>query len=111
MRTCEDIEDRGEACAVPMRPGDVLFMTNMTFHASFMNQSDSVRWSLDIGYSSSPDVKVMDSMEKRSYTYLYSALKHSGRTLLRVSDSNASGPESYAVWCDRAVAWGNSVDG
>ena len=36
---------------VPMKPGDVLFMTNMTKHASLSNESDGVRFSFDIRYN------------------------------------------------------------
>ena len=35
---------------VEMSAGDVLFMTNFTPHASFDNNSDQVRWSLDLRY-------------------------------------------------------------
>ena len=36
---------------VPMKPGDVLFMTKMTKHASLSNESDGVRFSFDIRYN------------------------------------------------------------
>ncbi|MCY4545955.1 MAG: phytanoyl-CoA dioxygenase family protein [Gemmatimonadetes bacterium] len=35
-----------------MKLGDVLFMTNLTPHASFVNRSDIVRWSVDLRYQS-----------------------------------------------------------
>jgi len=35
-----------------MRLGDVLFMTNLTPHASFVNRSNIVRWSVDLRYQS-----------------------------------------------------------
>ena len=35
---------------VPMKPGDVLFMTNMTKHASLTNESDGIRFSFDLRY-------------------------------------------------------------
>ena len=35
---------------VPMQAGSVLFMTNLTPHASFENRTDQVRWSLDLRY-------------------------------------------------------------
>ena len=35
---------------VPMKPGDVLFMTNMTKHASLTNDSDGIRFSFDLRY-------------------------------------------------------------
>ena len=39
-----------EPIPVPMKRGDVLFLTNLTPHASFENHSDQVRWSLDLRY-------------------------------------------------------------
>ncbi len=37
---------------VEMKQGDVLFMTNLTPHASFENRTDIVRWSIDLRYQS-----------------------------------------------------------
>ena len=39
-----------EPLPLPMTAGSVLFMTNLTPHASFENQTDQVRWSLDLRY-------------------------------------------------------------
>jgi ectoine hydroxylase-related dioxygenase (phytanoyl-CoA dioxygenase family) len=50
MRTAEDLERRGTPAPVPMRRGDVLFFSNLTFHASQVNRSNAVRWSLDLRY-------------------------------------------------------------
>lgn len=36
---------------LPMKAGDVLFMTKLTMHASLPNVSDSVRWSFDLRYN------------------------------------------------------------
>ena len=42
---------RGEKpVPLPMRKGDVLFLTNLTAHASFVNRTEDVRWSLDLRY-------------------------------------------------------------
>jgi hypothetical protein len=41
-----------EPIPVPMSAGSVLFMTNLTPHASFENHTDQVRWSLDLRYQS-----------------------------------------------------------
>lgn len=41
-----------EPIPVPMKAGSVLFMTNLTPHASFENQTEQVRWSLDLRYQS-----------------------------------------------------------
>ena len=34
-----------------MQRGDVLFLTKLTLHASHANNSDAVRWSLDLRYN------------------------------------------------------------
>ncbi len=54
MRTSEDVEARGTPIPVPMRRGDALFFTNLTFHASHVNRSDAVRWSLDLRFFATP---------------------------------------------------------
>ena len=36
---------------LPMKAGDVLFMSKLTMHSSLPNVSDSVRWSLDLRYN------------------------------------------------------------
>lgn len=41
-----------EPVPIEMKAGGVLFMTNLTPHASFMNNSDHVRWSIDLRYQS-----------------------------------------------------------
>ena len=46
---CEDLP-APEPVACPMRAGSVLFMTNLTPHASFENNTDIVRWSVDLRY-------------------------------------------------------------
>ena len=39
-----------EPVACPMHAGSVLFMTNLTPHTSFENNTDIVRWSVDLRY-------------------------------------------------------------
>jgi ectoine hydroxylase-related dioxygenase (phytanoyl-CoA dioxygenase family) len=41
----------GEPVALPMRPGDVLLMHKKTMHASLANESDDIRWSMDLRYN------------------------------------------------------------
>ncbi len=41
-----------EPLPLPMTAGSVLFMTNLTPHASFENRTNQVRWSLDLRYQS-----------------------------------------------------------
>jgi len=46
----EDLPDGIVPVPVPAPRGSVLIMTNLTPHASFMNTSDHVRWSVDLRY-------------------------------------------------------------
>jgi phytanoyl-CoA hydroxylase len=42
--------DPAQVLTVPMRPGDVLVMHNLTWHRSLMNHADTVRWSIDLRF-------------------------------------------------------------
>ena len=53
VRTGEEIERRGTPAALEMAAGDVLFLTNLTFHTSKMNRTDASRWSVDFRYHAS----------------------------------------------------------
>ncbi len=55
IRTFEDVEKKGEPVALPMRAGDILFFTNLTFHTSKLNSTDKVRWSVDLRYVVPPE--------------------------------------------------------
>ena len=41
----------GKATTVPLKKGDVLFMTKFTVHSSLPNNSDRIRWSFDLRYN------------------------------------------------------------
>ena len=55
------------AVPVEMAAGDVLFMTNMTPHASFANRSDAVRWSVDLRYQGAAPP---NNVAEEPHTYL-----------------------------------------
>ena len=40
-----------EPLPLPMKRGDVLFLTKLTMHASLSNHSDNIRWSYDLRYN------------------------------------------------------------
>ena len=42
----------GKRVACPVRKGGILIMSNRTAHASFRNNTDGVRWSMDLRYQS-----------------------------------------------------------
>ena len=47
----EKVLGREAATPVPMKRGDVLFLTKRTAHASLSNVSDEIRWSFDLRYN------------------------------------------------------------
>ncbi len=47
----EDVEARGRVETLPMTVGDAVAFRNLTFHRSLMNNSDAIRWSIDLRYS------------------------------------------------------------
>ncbi|MDH3248291.1 MAG: phytanoyl-CoA dioxygenase family protein [Acidimicrobiia bacterium] len=47
----EKVLSRDGAIAVPLEPGDALFLHRRTAHASLPNTSDEIRWSLDLRYN------------------------------------------------------------
>ncbi len=55
VRTTEEIEQRGTPAPLEMAAGDVLFLTNLTFHTSKMNHTGDSRWSIDFRYHAPPE--------------------------------------------------------
>ncbi|MCY3904557.1 MAG: phytanoyl-CoA dioxygenase family protein [Caldilineaceae bacterium] len=47
----EDVEARGRVETLAMKAGDAVAFRNLTFHRSLMNNSDGIRWSIDLRYS------------------------------------------------------------
>jgi len=94
----EDVTARGAPIAIPMRPGDVLLMTNLTFHASAVNRSEEVRWSLDLGFSATPAQGGASARLRAAQDYLYTALRNGARTPLRIASTNPAQIESFADW-------------
>ena len=70
IRTFEDVEKRGKPVALPMRPGDILFFSNLTFHASKLNTTDKVRWNVDLRYVGPPESQPLTEQERQGYDTL-----------------------------------------
>ncbi|MFT5087518.1 MAG: phytanoyl-CoA hydroxylase [Candidatus Latescibacterota bacterium] len=51
LKVPDQLFDKGEGVAIPMQPGDVLFLTSRTIHGSLSNHSEDVRWSFDLRYN------------------------------------------------------------
>ena len=100
----ENIERLGQAIPMPMRRGDVLLLGNFTFHASRVNRSRGVRWSVDLGYSATPGSRDLDEDEAASYRYLYGNLPRVGRTQLVVRSIDRSREQTWEDWLEQRTA-------
>ena len=73
----EDVERRGTPTPLPMQAGDVVFLTNLTLHASTVNRTDRVRWSHDFRFhptaastpSGTPEREATDYLDRKSRGY------------------------------------------
>ena len=71
FRTFEDVEKRNiQPVSFPMTPGDALFFTNLTYHMSSLNHTDTVRWAVDLRYVSPPDSRELSEEEREGYERL-----------------------------------------
>ncbi len=77
IRSFEDVEARGAPVPVPMKTGDILLFSNLTFHGSKVNLSDAVRWSLDIRYVRTPGTYAASELEQAGETFMFEkVMKH-----------------------------------
>ncbi len=51
LEPLEDPTKRAPGVVLPMKAGDMIAFSNLTFHRSFMNVTDAIRWSADLRYS------------------------------------------------------------
>ena len=70
MRFCVDVEERATPILLPMKVGDILIFSNMTFHGSKANQSEAVRWSVDIRYCRSRGTYTATELEQTGEDFM-----------------------------------------
>ena len=70
VHTLEEVEQRGQPVALPMRRGDILLFSNLTFHTSKLNSSNSVRWSVDLRYVAPSQAQRLTAQQRRGYDSL-----------------------------------------
>ena len=103
MRSFEDIEARGTPVPVPMRAGDILLFSNMTFHGSRVNRSDAVRWSTDIRYCRTRGTFVASEEERAGVEYMYEKMYTVSRHATMVV--HGEGPRSsFEQWRRESAA-------
>ena len=88
VRTTEEIEQRGTPTPLEMAAGDVLFLTNLTFHASKMNHTSDSRWSVDFRYYASP--ATLTGRSREALEELRGRQRAGGRVPLPVLSASAT---------------------
>ncbi len=90
MRSFEDVEARGAPIPVPMKQGDILLFSNMTFHGSKVNRGSAVRWSIDIRYCRTRGTYTAFPLEQKGEDFMRRKLKKTGRLPLVVRGAGKS---------------------
>jgi phytanoyl-CoA hydroxylase len=101
MRTKEDVEKKGEPIPLPMKVGDVLFLSNLTFHSSRPNRSNKVRWSIDMRYCPTPEKQLLSPQEKHGYEFYFDKVTKDGKQGIPLTDGKAD--LSYEEWSQQVV--------
>ena len=71
VRMFEDVEQRAKPVVLPMRRGDLLAFSNLTCHASMMNTTNEMRWSVDIRYIVPEAAVARSEDERHGYATIY----------------------------------------
>ena len=98
MVSFEDVERRGTPVPLPMRCGDILAFHNLTFHASKVNRTDQVRWSVDVRFRETPGYRAVGAQEAAGNAALEAALARSGRPPLVVRSRRPENLGDYPGW-------------
>ncbi|MEM7031852.1 MAG: phytanoyl-CoA dioxygenase family protein [Chloroflexota bacterium] len=97
MRSFIDVEARGTPVPFPMKVGDIMIFSNMTFHGSKVNLTDRVRWSVDIRYCRTRGTYTPTELEQTGEDFMYEKLINTGRGVPMVV--RGEGPKwSYDEW-------------
>ena len=71
VRMFEDVEERGKPVVLPMRRGGVLAFSNLTCHASTLNTTNQMRWSVDLRYVVPEAAAERSDDERHGYATIY----------------------------------------
>lgn len=88
VHPAEGVEQRGTSTAVEMLAGDVLFMTNLTFHSSKMNVTNSSRWSVGFRYHAAP--AALSGRQRSALEEFHDRLREGGLDINRARGRVAS---------------------
>lgn len=96
MRSFQDPEERGTPVPLPMKKGDILLFSNMTFHGSKVNHTDEVRWSIDIRYCRTPGTYTAPPEVLAGEEFMRAKLERTKRPPFVVRGKGAG--STYADW-------------
>jgi len=96
--TKDDVERRGEPVPVPMHIGDVLLFTNLTFHASRLNRSERMRWSLDCRFHPTRGYAPLGDEEAAGYDLLYKQWSEAAVVPVAVRSRRGGQLPDFAQW-------------
>ena len=96
MRSFEDVEARGTPMPLPMKLGDILLFSNMTFHGSKVNRSAEVRWSIDIRYCRTRGTYTAPPLVDEGEEFMRAKLESTGRLPFVVRGAGQSKP--FEAW-------------
>lgn len=98
--------------AIEVEVGDVLFMTNMTPHASFTNSSTKTRWSMDLRYApigtpSNVDVEPEEYLEDSVLPYRLACNPHEGDFIISDSEQPEREIRDGKAFSELRLKWAN----
>ena len=96
MRSFENVEARGVPVPMPMKLGDILLFSNMTFHGSKVNRSPKVRWSIDIRYCRTRGTYTAPPMVDEGEEFMRAKLERTGRLPLVTGGAGQS--STFEEW-------------
>jgi phytanoyl-CoA hydroxylase len=101
IRTFEDVESRGTPTPIPMNVGDIMLFHNLTMHASKLNITNRVRWTLDLRYSPTREAREaagMGDAERLAYDSFFTRIRSFGYHPATVRSAHGRAVESYEQW-------------
>ncbi len=78
VRMEDNVEMRGTPTPLPMKVGDVLFLTNLTVHTSKLNRTNKSRWSIDFRNHATPEARLLSDSERAAAEYLNNKARSNG---------------------------------
>jgi phytanoyl-CoA hydroxylase len=78
IRMEEDIEARGTPVPVPIKPGGVLFLSNLCAHTSKLNTTRGCRWSIDFRYFPIPGRAPLSPVQNKESEFVQNKILKNG---------------------------------